>query len=127
MSWLKISAGLDEHPEIDALSDREFRQLISDACAYARGERDSGPELLEEYGLVKYALGIRRHKWNRERLWQKFRGICHVCGDPVPFERFHVEHVIPLARGGKDSWSNLNIAHPACNLAKGIKLPEEIV
>jgi hypothetical protein len=31
---------------------------------------------------------------------------------------FHIEHVIPLAKGGGDEFSNLALACPSCNLHK---------
>lgn len=67
-----------------------------------------------------------RRRWDREALWKRFEGLCYLCGNKVPFTRFHIEHVVPLARGGKDDLANLNIAHPSCNLRKGAKLVEEL-
>jgi len=32
---------------------------------------------------------------------------------------FHIEHIIPLARGGPTEESNLALACPSCNLQKG--------
>lgn len=39
---------------------------------------------------------------------------------------YHVDHRIPLARGGKNDPSNIVIACPTCNLAKGKKMPWEM-
>ena len=123
MAWLKIDTRFAEAPEIAVLSDKQFRQLMTDAFAYARGERLLEPET---YGYIKYRFARGRQRWNRLRLWQKFNGVCHLCGEPVPLTAFHVEHVVPLARGGRDEWDNLNIAHPSCNLSKGARLLEEL-
>jgi len=49
---------------------------------------------------------------------------CHWCGDPVD-DNYHLDHVIPVSRGGKSSLDNLVISCPACNLSKGDKLPSE--
>ena len=40
---------------------------------------------------------------------------CRYCGEPAA----HVDHVVPLARGGRDVESNLAASCAACNLAKG--------
>lgn len=45
---------------------------------------------------------------------------CLYCGDPAE----HVDHFIPLARGGAHVLSNLVPACAACNISKGAKLPD---
>jgi 5-methylcytosine-specific restriction endonuclease McrA len=37
----------------------------------------------------------------------------------VPVEAFHVDHKVPLARGGEHSYENVQPAHPFCNGSKG--------
>lgn len=46
-------------------------------------------------------------------------GICGICGEPVPFESFSVDHRIPMSRGGPHLPCNLQPSHLACNLKKG--------
>lgn len=48
------------------------------------------------------------------------RDPCLYCGDPAE----HVDHFIPLARGGTHTLDNLVPACAACNLSKGAKLPD---
>jgi DNA-directed RNA polymerase subunit RPC12/RpoP len=38
---------------------------------------------------------------------------------------YHIEHRVPLSRGGSNNPSNLVLACPSCNLSKGDKLPSE--
>lgn len=33
-------------------------------------------------------------------------------------DNFHVDHVIPLIRGGRHNYENVQTAHPYCNIAK---------
>ena len=51
------------------------------------------------------------------------RGRCYWCGERV--EEYHVDHVVPLSRGGSDDPGNLVIACPHCNLSKHNRLPHE--
>lgn len=51
-------------------------------------------------------------------------GRCYWCGAAVG-DNYHVDHVIPLAKGGSNGPENLVIACPPCNLSKGAKLPHE--
>ncbi len=48
-------------------------------------------------------------------------GICGICGDPI-LEDFHVDHIIPLNKGGKHSYANAQAAHPSCNIKKSDKM-----
>lgn len=58
----------------------------------------------------------------RERIWQRDKGRCHLCGEPVALQVMHLDHVIPRALGGEDHERNLRVAHRACNLSKGDRL-----
>lgn len=52
------------------------------------------------------------------------KGRCYWCGNKTD-TAFHVDHVIPLSRGGSNDPSNLVISCPFCNQSKGSKLPHE--
>jgi 5-methylcytosine-specific restriction endonuclease McrA len=52
------------------------------------------------------------------------KGLCWWCDKPVG-NRYHVDHRIPLTRGGSDAPENLCISCPECNLRKQNKLPQE--
>jgi 5-methylcytosine-specific restriction endonuclease McrA len=41
-------------------------------------------------------------------------------------ESFHIDHIIPLSRGGSHTFENLQILSAEENLRKGSKLPEEL-
>lgn len=53
-------------------------------------------------------------------------GCCYWCGVAVG-STYHVDQVIPLARGGTNWPSNIVVACPSCNPHKHAKLPEEWV
>lgn len=53
------------------------------------------------------------------------KGRCWWCRKKFMGSAFHVDHVIPLARGGTNDAKNICIACPACNVKKGAKLPSE--
>jgi 5-methylcytosine-specific restriction endonuclease McrA len=40
-------------------------------------------------------------------------------------DKYHVDHVVPLSRGGSDGPENIVISCPRCNCSKSSKLPEE--
>lgn len=54
--------------------------------------------------------------------WQKVvlaaSGKCQVCGDT---ENLHVDHIVPVARGGRTEPGNLQLLCRFCNISKGAK------
>lgn len=48
---------------------------------------------------------------------------CFWCKQPVV--QYHIDHIVPLSRGGSNAASNITIACPQCNLRKRNKLPNE--
>ena len=65
-----------------------------------------------------------RRKQFRARI-AKSRPNCHICGQEIDWEAGHldprsfvIDHVVPLARGGRDDMSNVRAAHRECNSLK---------
>lgn len=52
------------------------------------------------------------------QMYEDQQGLCAYC-ETVLFGDYHVDHMTPLSRGGSNNWSNLAIACPPCNMAKG--------
>jgi 5-methylcytosine-specific restriction endonuclease McrA len=54
-----------------------------------------------------------------KRIFRAFDGTCIYCGaQETDDEVFHLEHVIPLSKGGRHNAGNLVISCPTCNRAK---------
>jgi len=65
----------------------------------------------------------KRRNWTkaqRATLYEEHGGLCHICGQGIDLdtERMEVEHLIPIALGGGDEWSNIRPAHATCHAAK---------
>lgn len=56
----------------------------------------------------------------RAKLFAEHNGICVICGEKIDGvrERWIDEHIIPLARGGTNAWSNRGPAHERCARSK---------
>jgi hypothetical protein len=59
------------------------------------------------------------------KLFARDRGVCAYCGDCLRFDDLTREHIVPVSRGGVDTWMNCITACRACNGHKGSRLPEE--
>jgi hypothetical protein len=49
------------------------------------------------------------------------RYTCQYCGRSAPEVKLHVDHVVPVARGGRTVLENLRAACEDCNLGKGTR------
>ena len=57
-----------------------------------------------------------------DQLLAEQNGLCYLCNKPL-YSSFkdpiHVEHKIPVSRGGSNDISNIGLAHAGCNYEKG--------
>lgn len=61
-------------------------------------------------------------------LFELQSGVCVYCECKLHKNKsnsFHVDHIVPLSKGGSNGIENLQLLCPTCNLSKGGKLPEE--
>lgn len=61
-----------------------------------------------------------------ERLLFEQKGRCFYCSTPLSAER-HLEHKVPLARGGAHALENVCWSCPPCNLRKSTKTAQEFL
>lgn len=101
-----------------------------DKCmAWHREDRKRHPERTRELARgwqatrrAKKTGGITAPQLREWFLAQK--KICHWCGVKCQQDS-HIDHIIPLAKGGGHEARNLCIACPPCNLRKGARDPIE--
>lgn len=68
------------------------------------------------------ARQLRKQSWWQNRI---ARGICHYCGCRVPPKELTLDHIVPLARGGRSTRGNCVPACKECNNRKKNLLPLE--
>ena len=56
-----------------------------------------------------------------QRLFDRQRGQCALCGVSI-YAGFHVDHRMPICRGGSNNPDNLQLLCARCNLRKGSKI-----
>jgi 5-methylcytosine-specific restriction endonuclease McrA len=122
------------NPEKHREKNRLWRKDNTDKTAeWNRKYRESNRD--------KVRLGKRKYKHHRRALirggegsrvpfdeqaqLKRQKGKCYYC--QCKLEKYHVDHVIPLSRGGSDHPDNKVLACPSCNQRKGAKLPHEFV
>ncbi|MDD9859607.1 MAG: HNH endonuclease [Nitrospira sp.] len=70
------------------------------------------------------ARALKRSPWWKT---QRHKGICHYCGQRFPPDHLSMDHIVPLARGGKSSRGNVVPACPECNRRKKLDTPADTV
>ncbi len=88
---------------------REFLDFDAPDDAEIRAERGKAREL-------------RKTRW-----WQQKTapGHCHYCGKKVAYSEITMDHLVPLARGGRSTKDNLVPCCKDCNNLKKSMLPLE--
>lgn len=135
------------HPDVGRASSRRYyerhREKVLEAKRlYARTHRPD-PEKERVRKRLQYARNPEKAAVNvRNRIARKRRaegkhtiadiraqyarqkGRCYYCNCALG-KKYHVDHVVPLCRGGRNSPDNLVVACQRCNHSKGAKLPHE--
>jgi len=68
------------------------------------------------------ARDLRKTRW-----WQQKTapGLCHYCARKVAFKAITMDHLVPIARGGRSTKDNLVPSCKKCNNLKKSMLPLE--
>lgn len=61
--------------------------------------------------------------------WQRLlqKGVCHYCGRHFPSDELTMDHIVPLARGGRSVKGNVVVCCKECNNQKQYKTPVEMI
>lgn len=84
-------------------------EKVAEGCARRRALKKGAPVI---------------EKIDRAAIIERDRNICHLCRLPVEPHDIHLDHVVPLARGGNHTADNLAVAHSLCNARKGARMPD---
>jgi 5-methylcytosine-specific restriction endonuclease McrA len=107
---------------------------VGDAFHVLRGgiQRATGVQSrIELHPIVAVRGSIPSRAWRQApalsnpKLFARDRHICAYCGGHFAFDDLTREHIVPVSRGGHDTWMNCITACRSCNGHKGNRLPEE--
>jgi 5-methylcytosine-specific restriction endonuclease McrA len=70
------------------------------------------------------ARTLRKSQWWLDKL---NAGICDYCGKKFPPDELTMDHIVPLARGGKSTKGNIAACCKQCNNAKKHLTPAEML
>lgn len=110
-SWTELS-------QLQAQLERERHDWVRTVrydIAVPRIIRLLGYDKLPEHGV----------KLNRRNLFARDRNRCQYCGRIFSTSDLSIDHVLPRAQGGKDTWENLVCSCIRCNARKGGRTPDQ--
>lgn len=58
---------------------------------------------------------------SRRKVWERDDEACQICKSAVDFADMHLDHIIPISRGGEHSYANTQTTCATCNLSKGAR------
>jgi len=81
------------------------------------------PKVIRLFGYDR--VPQQQVKLNRRNLFARDRNRCQYCGKTFPTSELSIDHVVPRAQGGGDSWTNLVCSCVRCNAKKGGRTPDQ--
>lgn len=120
------------HPCVICGTPTANKFCCSEACAKKRNnhDRDAKRRAKVRGAMVDNDITLQRVFFNDG-------GVCYLCGETCDWSDKEtredgtivcgntypsIDHVIPLAKGGKHAWNNVRLAHRLCNTCKSDKI-----
>lgn len=114
----------------------EFRQeLKENQKKWIEDNRPRRRELTRRHSHKRRALiaGNVQSKYCEQEVLDLYGTNCHICNEPIDLQAnrrvgsdgwehsLHIDHLIPILKGGPDTLENVRPSHGRCNISKGIK------
>ena len=111
---------------------KEYR--LAQRKAHMKAHPEKVREIARKRRAKKRANGWE--KYTEAQVLELHGAVCHICGDPIDLTldrkignegwemSLHIDHVIPISKGGPDKLSNVKPSHGKCNLKKRATLLE---
>ena len=104
-----------------AASRKYYEEHREERREYFRSER--GKEVGRAAQLRRKARMLKQteptsQKWRRQEVIERDHSMCFWCHTHVAEEDLHIDHVVPIAKGGSDTAENVAVTHRLCNLTR---------
>ena len=105
-------------------------------AAYLKEWSKRNSEIVHSYGRKRRAhkYGVASEFYTADILIEVYGSSCHICNEPIDLNAprkvgvegwqkgLHIDHIIPLSKGGLDTINNVRPAHGECNIRKHNKI-----
>jgi 5-methylcytosine-specific restriction endonuclease McrA len=114
---------------INAYGRQHYYDCIDYYRAYAKQYAKDNPEKMVDYVARRRArmYGSTAYEVIDKRIvFERDKGICHICQLPADPKKWELEHIVPLSKGGQHNYSNVAVAHRSCNARKAANVAEHL-
>jgi 5-methylcytosine-specific restriction endonuclease McrA len=131
------------HPDRVKRNKKSWNDQNPDkAKAFVQNSRKKNPLKYAELGAKKSrkrrAIKVNNgfEPYSTQEVLEIYGFDCHICAKPINLEAtrkcgnpgwefgLHIDHLIPIIKGGADALNNVRPAHAICNLKKGSTLKQ---
>ena len=114
-------------------SQKEYKQNNKEQLKeYDKEYRQNNPHKVRERARKRRALEKANiHKpYTEDQVLNLYGSVCHICKEEINLSAkrsagapgwqrgLHIDHVIPISKGGPDTIENVKPSHGLCNLSK---------
>lgn len=124
----RVRAARQANPELVRAVARTWRAANSEKCAgYSHKWRTANPGKSAQYNNQRRALKLNASTGEAIDYPSIYAAHddCYLCSYPLT-NPMHMDHVVPLSKGGSHTTSNLMPTHARCNLRKNDALLSEL-
>jgi hypothetical protein len=133
------------NPDKNAARISLFKELNPEKSGkYAAAWRSANLERARELGRLQehkrraFKMNGVHNPYSEDEVIERYGKDCHICKGEVELSAprqvgvdgwefgLHLDHLLPLSKGGTDSIENVRPAHGLCNLQKSSKVWEEV-
>lgn len=95
---------------------------------YRRAWREANADRHRENMALRRARrsGVHVQEIDRAEIIARDASTCHICREICSPDEIHLDHIVPLSRGGEHAEANLAVSHAICNQRKGTRLLIEL-
>lgn len=97
-------------------------QWAKDNPERARGRAERGSNRRRAKKASAY-----HEPWSRVGIADRDGWNCYICGSGIAEGELHIDHLIPISKGGEDAPRNLSATHKVCNHRKHAKITPQAV
>lgn len=124
-----MSAYMRENKEHIVSRKRERAQTPEGKEANARAVRryrEKNKHATNQHTSLRYARkALSNHEvYTREDIYTRDKGTCQICGTFLPPSSWHLDHYVPLSKGGSDTPDNVRVTCTTCNSKKNDSYPD---
>lgn len=103
---------------------RNSAKAVSRAKAWRKANPERHKDHLRRASAVRHARKKGAYigpRFTHAEIYERDAARCHICGRKVSKKAWHLDHIMPLAKGGDHSRRNVAVACARCNTRKGAK------